>query len=347
MSIVASSYPLETGVFFMHRLRDDIIDVPGIKVGHWTDTESVTGCTVVICPSNTVGGVDVRGASPGTRETDLLRPENRVQEVHAVLLGGGSAFGLAAADGVMKYLEERSVGFRAGKHIVPIVPSAILFDLGLGDSSVRPDKCSGYNACVDSESEELLQGSVGVGTGATVGKTSKFVDSCKGGVGSSSRHVSGGVIVGALMAVNSVGSVHNPINGRLIAGPKDRNGVMMSAEQDLMSCRSDDMRCDTFNTTIGVIATNARLTKDQASRLATSGHDGIALSVRPAHLSGDGDTIFSLATKNESDHGIGLSGTYQIDQLLASAAACTSEAIVKAVTNAKGMGGISGVGDLL
>ena len=331
----------------MPRFRNDIIDVPGIRVGHWTDMESVTGCTVVICPSHTVGGVDVRGASPGTRETDLLRPENRVQEVHAVLLGGGSAFGLGASDGVMEYLEEKSVGFHAGDYVVPIVPSAILFDLGLGDSTVRPDKYSGYKACVDSESQGFSQGSVGAGTGATVGKTSRFVDSCKGGIGSSSRRIRGGIVVGSLMAVNSVGSVHDPTNGNLVAGPRNQNGVMVSAEQDLMNSCNDDRKCNSFNTTIGVIATNARLTKSQASRLATICHDGIALSVRPAHLSGDGDTIFSLAANEDSHSGIDLLGSFHMDQLFAAAVTCTSEAIVNAVTNAKGMGGISGLGDLV
>ncbi len=329
----------------MYQSRNDITDVPGIKVGHWTDMESVTGCSVVICPSHTVGAVDVRGASPGTRETDLLRPENRIQEIHAVLLGGGSAYGLAASDGVMEYLEEKSLGFKAGDHIVPIVPSAILFDLGLGDSTVRPDKTSGYKACVDSESQEFLQGSVGAGTGATVGKTSRFFDSCKGGIGSSSRLIQGGIIVGSLMAVNSVGSVHDPASGKLIAGPRNQNGVMISAEEDLVNSRTTEKGSNSFNTTIGVIATNARLTKGQASRLATSCHDGIALTVRPAHLTGDGDAIFSLAANQDSDDGIDLSGSFHMDQLLASAVVCTSEAIVNAVTRAKGMGGVPGLGD--
>ena len=330
---------------YVTNLRNDIIDVPGIKVGHWTDLESATGCTVVICPSHVVGGVDVRGASPGTRETDLLRPENSIQEIHAVLLGGGSAFGLAASDGVMKYLEEKSLGFRAGDQIIPIVPGAILFDLGLGNSSVRPDKISGYEACLDSETATLLQGSVGAGTGATVGKTSHIKNGFKGGIGSSSRYVGGGIVVGALMAVNSVGSIHDPVDGTLIAGPRNKHGVMVSAEEDLMKNQIPSEKQESFNTTIGVIATNARLTKSQTSRLATIGHDGIALSVRPAHLSGDGDTVFALASNVMSDVGIDLTPIYGMDQILVSAVSCVSEAIVKAVKNAKGVAGIPGLGD--
>ena len=201
-------------------MYDTITDVPGIQVGHYTDPVAVTGCTVVLCPEGAVGGVDVRGAAPGTRETDLLRPLNLVQQAHAVVLSGGSAYGLAAADGVMTYLEERGIGFPVGVGVVPIVASAILFDLAIGDPTVRPRPENGYQACVAADSTAPAQGSVGAGTGATVGKTLGPDRAVKGGLGCASRRV-GDYVVGALVAVNALGSIVDAETGRLVAGPRD------------------------------------------------------------------------------------------------------------------------------
>lgn len=256
-----------------------LTDVAGLRVGHWTDTEAATGCTVVLCPEGTVGSGQVRGGAPGTRETDLLRPGMLVEHVDAVLLSGGSAFGLAAASGVMDWLEERGRGFDTGLGLVPIVPAAVLFDLPVGDGSVRPGPAEGRAAC-DAATEDVPEGSVGAGTGATVGKVAGREHAVKGGVGTASLGEEG-VTVGALAVVNALGSVVDD-DGTVLAGP----------DPDAATPGSPSFG----NTTLAVVATDAGLSRDRAHLLAVAAHDGLARAVRPAHTMWDGDTVFTLAT---------------------------------------------------
>jgi len=285
-------------------LRDAITDVPGIKVGHWTNRRAATGCTVVLSTAGVIGGVDVRGAAPGTRETDLLRPENTVDEVHAVMITGGSAFGLDAAGGVMRYLEERGVGYRFGGQVVPIVPAANLFDLSVGLPR-RPDAAAGYRAAARATGGRVAEGSVGAGTGATVAKSAGRERLLKGGIGTASEQLDSGVIVGAIVAVNAGGSIRDPRSGEVLAAPRADGSGFIDLDAHLRRGeywpRSDDDGADgeepgPENTTLAVVATNARLTKAQASRLATVCHDGFARTIWPAHGGGDGDVIFALAT---------------------------------------------------
>jgi L-aminopeptidase/D-esterase-like protein len=293
-----------------------ITDVPGIRVGHHTDRAAITGCTVILCPPGTVGSVDVRGGAPGTSETEGLRPGMLVQEVHAVLLTGGSAFGLAAAGGVQRWLEERAIGFRAGPARVPIVPTAVLFDLGIGDPLVRPGPAEGYAACEKASADPIAEGSVGAGTGATVAKIPDPAFAVKGGVGSSSAR-DGDLVVGSLAAVNALGAV------------VESDGTPIAAN------RGDPAAPPAVwtyaNTTLVAVATNARLSKEQAQRAARAAHDGLANAVRPAHTLWDGDTAFSLATGQVEAH------VLRVEEL---AARTTSEAIRRGVRLAEGLGGI-------
>ena len=259
-----------------------ITDVPGISVGHWTDPSARTGCTVVLCPDGTVGSGEVRGGAPGTRETDLLRPGMLVHEVHAVLLTGGSAFGLAAADGVVRWLEERGTGFDTGVARVPIVPAAVLFDLGVGDGSVRPGPDAGYAAC-QAAGTDPGEGALGAGTGATVAKLHGPERAVSGGIGSAS--VAGaGVTVGALAAVNAYGEIVDD-EGAVLAGALPGDGD-----------QEPQLPWPGTSTTLAVVATDARLSRERAHLLAIAAHDGIARAVRPAHTMWDGDTVFTLAT---------------------------------------------------
>src|SRR6266700_1028193 len=255
-------------------MADSITDIPGIRVGHWTDLEAATGCTVVLCEQGAVAGVDVRGAAPATRETDLLRPGSLVGRAHAILLTGGSAFGLAAATGVMRFLEERGAGFSTQAGPVPIVPAAALFDLSIGRSDVRPDAESGYAACHAAD-ETMVEGCVGAGTGATVAKLGGPGGAIKSGIGTACIELPNGTLVAALVAVNAVGGVYDPNTGAAVATPR----TPMSAGTPLGGT----------NTTIGVIATTARLDSAGVNRLALWGHDGLALAIRPAHTLFDGD----------------------------------------------------------
>ena len=250
-------------------------------MGHWTNPVGLTGCTVILCPPGTTGSGEVRGGAPGTRETDLLRPGTLVAEVNAVLLTGGSAFGLAAADGVVRYLEERGVGFDAKVARVPIVPAAVLFDLGAGDPSARPGAAEGYEACA-AAGEDVPEGNVGAGTGATVAKLHGPDRALKGGLGTASRQ-HGELVVGALAAVNAYGEVLDE-NGVVLAGAGPGEGP---DEADSTG---------PFNTTLVVVATNAKLSKERANLLARAGQDAISEAIRPAHTMWDGDTVFSLAT---------------------------------------------------
>lgn len=319
-----------------------ITDVSGIRVGHWTDLEAATGCTVILTESGAVAGVDVRGDSPGTRETDLLKSTGRVKEVQALLLSGGSAFGLAAADGVMKYLEDHSAGFSVGQAVIPIVPSAILFDLNIGDGSVRPTSMSGYEACRVAGSGLFAVGNVGAGTGATVAKTSGMKCAIKSGLGSSSIRLKNGIVVGSLMVVNAIGSIHDPETGILVAGPRNAKGIMSSSFDDLVIGQSEYVVDVGGNTTIGVLATNADLSEKEVSHMATIGHDGLAMAVRPAHLAGDGDAIFSLAT----GHCGKTVGITEYNQILAAGVLCTFRAILNAVINAESLAGYPSVKDM-
>lgn len=272
--------------------------VPGIRVGHHTLEERPTGCTVVLAPEGTVGGVDVRGGAPGTRETDLLDPVNTVQIVNAVVLAGGSAFGLDAASGVVRYLEERGVGYSVGPVVrVPIVSAAILYDLGVGgDWTVRPGPECGYRAAAGATEGPVGSGSVGAGAGATVGKLAGMGRAMKGGVGSASITLPDGLVVAALVAVNAVGDVIDPATGRVVAGVRGEDGTTLADARVLLRGGSPPGGSAGRNTTIGVVATNARLTRAEVTRVALMAQDGYARAIYPAHTPGDGDTIFSLAT---------------------------------------------------
>ena len=296
----------------------------------------------MLCEDGAVGGVDVRGSSPGTRETDLLRPTSRVTHVHAVVLSGGSAYGLDAASGVMRYLAEKSIGHKVGPHIVPIVPAAILFDLGMVTDAVRPRPQQGYEACRAASTGPVAEGTVGAGTGATVAKLLGRARAVKGGLGTACVDLGDGLVVGAVVAVNAVGAVYDPDSGRLIAGPLDESGGagMVDLMESLLSPGFvAPARWPGADTTIGVVATSAPLTKEQANKIASVAHDGIALAIRPAHTMSDGDTMFALAT-----------GTYgespEMDRLCAATAASVSSAIVRGVSEADGLGGVAGVREL-
>jgi L-aminopeptidase/D-esterase-like protein len=318
---------------------DAITAVPGLRVGHWTNRRAATGCTVVLCEGGAVAAVDVRGGAPGTRETDVLRPGNLVDRVHAVLLSGGSAFGLDAATGVMRFLEERRVGFPTPGGPVPIVVGAVLYDLSVGRAGVRPDAEAGYAACRAARGGRFAQGSVGAGTGATVGKALGPTGAVKGGIGSAAEVLPGGVVVGALAAVNCFGEVVDPDSGRVLAGPRDAKGGF-AGTLDVLRKRPPSLFFGATNSTIGVVATNARLTREQAYRLAVMAHDGLARAVRPAHTPVDGDVFFALAT------GAGEAAA-DIIALGALAARAVERAIMRAVTEARGLAGVPSVRELL
>lgn len=271
--------------------KGSITDIKGVLAGHATDERGRTGCTVVIFKEGAVAGADVRGGAPGTRETDLMRPGNTVEKVHAILLAGGSAFGLDAASGVMRWLEERGVGFDAHVAKVPIVPAAVLFDLGVGDPKARPDAAMGYAACDAASDGELAGGAVGAGTGATVGKLLGAMFAMQGGVGTASMKTYGGATVAAVVAVNALGDVVDYTDNRILAGVRLPTGDFPGAQAILASGKMPDI-AGGANTTIGIVATDAALTKVQANRLATIAHDGLAWSIRPVHTALDGDTLF-------------------------------------------------------
>ena len=319
--------------------RDCITDVPGIKVGHYTDLTAATGCTVVLCEEGAVAGVDVRGSSPGTRETDLLKPTASVPEVQAVVLTGGSAFGLDSAGGVMRYLEERGIGHKVGDIVVPIVPAAVLFDLGIVTHTVRPGQAEGYQACLNASSGPVAEGTVGAGTGATVPKVLGPHRAVKGGIGTAAVNLGEGLTVGAIVAVNAIGGVFDPRTGALVAGPRTETGGMVDPLAALFSGEATDTGSPGANTTIGAVATNARLTKAHANKLASVAHDGLAIAVRPAHTTHDGDTMFALAT-GQTPVGD------DFDRLCAAGVDCVARAIVNGVRKAEGIGGVPSVREL-
>ena len=314
--------------------------VPGIRVGHYTDREHATGCTVVLSEGGAVGGVDVRGSAPGTRETDLLNPTAQVAEVHAVLLSGGSAFGLSAAQGVMSFLEERGTGIEFGGATIPIVPAAILFDLSLITSDIRPGPDEGRAACEAASYERVDEGTIGAGTGATVAKLLGRERAIKGGIGTASVDLGAGLQVGAIVSVNAVGGVVDPDTGSIVAGPVSDEGIMQdSIELITTPGFTREAPPAPTNTTIGVVATNATLTKAQASKLASVAHDGLAMAIRPTHMMSDGDTMFALATGTTD-------ATADVNRLCAAAVRSVSRAIIRAVRKAVGVGGIPSVADL-
>jgi L-aminopeptidase/D-esterase-like protein len=308
------------------KLKNAITDVRGIEVGHAQDDQALTGCTVILCRKGAVAGVDVRGGAPGTRETDLLNPINLVEKIHAVVLAGGSAFGLDAATGVMRYLEENKIGFNTGAAKVPIVPSAILYDLNIGRADVRPDAAMGYRAAASASSDTPTEGNAGAGTGASTGKILGMKRAMKAGVGTASINLDG-TIIGALVAVNPFGDVIDPTNGTRIAGV--RSGTTLQKMK-----RMQTSSVPRSNTVIGVIATNAKLTKAQATKVAQMAQDGIARTIRPAHTMFDGDTIFTLATC-EKKADASTVGAYAAEVL--------AEAILRAVRMAASAGGLPGL----
>lgn len=304
-----------------------ITDVDGIRVGHFTDGRRPTGCTVVLCEAGAVAGVDVRGASPGTRETDLLDPSNKIEHVHGIALSGGSAFGLDSAGGVMRYLEERGIGYATPYARVPIVPAAILFDLRLGDPKIRPDAEAGYRACLAAAAGAVEEGSIGAGAGATIGKIGPGLP-MKGGVGTASVRLPGGRVVGALVAVNCVGNIVDPSTGQVIAGCRAANG---RGFVDLVEWYRAGSPVEESNTTIGVIATNVAFSKAQMKKIAQMGHDGMARAINPIHTPWDGDTLFALSTGE-------IAGSIpDVGAIGAMAAQAVSEAILRAVKKARGL----------
>ena len=316
-----------------------LTSVDGIKVGHHTMPGRPTGCTVVLAEAGAVGGVDVRGSAPGTRETDLLSPLNLVDKVHAVVLAGGSAFGLDAASGVVRYLDQRGIGFPTDYGKVPIVPAAVLFDLGVGDPKIRPDASCGLAAAAGASTGPVAEGNVGAGAGATVGKLLGMPRAMKGGVGSASITLPGGLTVAALIVVNAFGDIVDPATGRVVAGVRTEDGKGLADARVLLRSGAAQKAPLGENSTIGVVVTNARLTKAQATKIAQMAHDGLARAISPIHTMYDGDTIFALATGT-------LAAETDPSTVGALAADVVAEAVLRGVRAATGLPGLPAARDL-
>ncbi len=326
-----------------------LTDIPGITVGHAQDLAAITGCTVVLCESGAIGGVDQRGGAPGTRETDAIRPMHLVNRIHAVILSGGSAFGLDAASGVMKYLEEKDIGYKAGEVKVPIVASAILFDLGIGDKLIRPDSQMGYDACKNASKQPPEQGNFGAGTGATVGKIFGMQHAMKAGIGHACIDAGNGVLVGAIVAVNAFGDVINPSNGNIVAGArcfqagpaKMGCGPVFADTLKTMNSRIGRVilgMVSIQNTVIGIVVTNAKLDNVSCNKVAQMAHNGIAKTIQPAHTMLDGDTMFCMATqKKKAD--INIIGALSVEAV--------SQAILNAIRYAEKIGGLESYSSLM
>jgi L-aminopeptidase/D-esterase-like protein len=324
-----------------------LTDVPGVRVGHFTLPEGRTGCTVVLADGEgAIGGVSQRGPAPGTRETDLLDPLNMVERVNAIVLSGGSAFGLDSAQGVMRYLEEKGVGFKTGAGVVPIVPGAVIFDLPfIGPSKMRPTADCGYKAAAAASNALVAEGNVGAGAGATVGKLGAFFNSntanirpMKGGVGSASITLPNGLIVAALAVVNALGDVIDPATGQVVAGMRNTDGKLADARKVLRAGVPGSAR-PVENTTLGIVATNAKLTKTQVNRIASMADDGLARAIYPSHTQADGDTVFALATGSWNvTPDLTIVGSLGADMM--------AEAIVRAVVKAKASNGVPSATDL-
>ncbi|MEO8257859.1 MAG: P1 family peptidase [Acidobacteriota bacterium] len=313
--------------------------VPGVKVGHFTLGGRPTGCTVVLTEAGATAGVDVRGTAPATRETDLLNPVDIVQQIHAIVLSGGSAFGLDSATGVMTYLEEKGIGFPFGGAYVPTVPAASLFDLAVGDSKIRPTADCGYQAAKAATSGPVVEGSVGAGAGATVGKFGGLDRAMKGGIGSAALTMPDGLIVAAIVAVNAAGDVIDPATGRVVAGVRTADGRGFTDARVLVRAGGRRAGGPGENTTIGIIATNAVLTKTQATRVAQMAHDGYARAISPSHTPNDGDAIFAIATGAQT-------GNASVGTIGELAAEVMADAILRAVRQATGVPGYPAVRDL-
>jgi L-aminopeptidase/D-esterase-like protein len=313
---------------------DNLCDVPGVLVGYATDREGLTGCTAVLFEEPAVVGVDVRGSSPGTRETDRLSPTGTVRRTHALLLTGGSAFGLAAVEGVVSFLEESDVGLDVGVARIPLVSAAVLFDLVVGSPAARPDLEMGYEAASSAKNGDFAQGSVGAGTGATVGKVLGMERAMKGGVGSASVRLDGGLVVGALAAVNAFGGIRDPIGGGILAGPRMVDGALGDTVE-LLPEADTRMRWGE-DTTLGIVATNADLSKTQASKVAQMAHDGLARAVEPVHTTVDGDVVFAASVGGVDA---------PTDVVGAWGARVMQEAILRAVRRAEGVPGIPSVSE--
>ena len=329
-------------------ITNSITDIPGILVGQAEDETALTGCTVILCKDGAVGGVNQRGGAPGTRETDLLRPMHMIQKVHAIMLAGGSAYGLDAAGGAMRYLEEQKIGVNTGPARVPIVPSAILFDLALGDAHTRPDKQMGYDACVKASADKPVEGNHGAGTGATVGKILGMGQAMKSGIGTSSMEVTAGVAIGAIVAVNAMGDIIDHKTSQIVAGARSiQKGPIKIGKEGFFANTLSIMQSKlgqaalTFagkqNTIIGVIATNAALDKEGANKFAEAASNGIAISTRPAFTMLDGDTIFGLSTGRKH---------VDLNLLCAFAPLVFAEAMLNAVLKAEPAGGLPSVQSL-
>ncbi|MBA2440982.1 MAG: P1 family peptidase [Rubrobacter sp.] len=310
----------------------NICDVPGVRVGHAADGEGITGCTAVLFDSPAVVGVDVRGSAPGTRETDLLDPVAWVEETHALLFTGGSAFGLAAASGVVDLLEERGVGYDTRAARIPLVPAAVIYDLAIGSTAARPDAAMGYRAAAAAESDDFPRGTAGVGTGATVGKILGMERAMKGGLGSASVQLPGGTVVAALAAVNAFGDVRDPQTGRILAGPRLEDGTPGDSLELMMDAMARFGWGE--STTLGLVATNARLTKPGVTRISRMAQDGLARTVYPAHTSVDGDTVFAASVP------AGDEVTAFADVVGAWGARAMQEAVLDAVRSAEPLGGV-------
>lgn len=321
-----------------------VTDVGGIRIGHFTDSRRPTGCTVMIFENGAVAGVDVRGSAPGTRETDLLNPIDTVQKINALVLTGGSAFGLDAASGVMRYLEENKMGFRIGSIVIPIVPAAVLYDLGVGDPRIRPDEQSGYAACQAASNTPPREGNVGAGAGATVGKMFGMQAAMKSGIGSASIRVgSSGLIVGAIVAVNAVGDVRDRKSGKIIAGARasDGQGFLDSMAQIVSGATLKELFGAKAggNSNIGIVATNAILSKSEVTKIAQMAHDGLARTINPIHTAFDGDTIFAAATSTSATRA-------DVTTIGSIGAEVMARAVNRAVRTASGIPGLPAHRDL-
>ena len=337
-SLLAAAYPLRA---VKAAPEGSLTSIPGIEVGHFTDARRPTGCTAVLFRKGAVAGVDVRGAAPGTRETDLLNPINTVQEIHAIMLSGGSSYGLDTATGAMRFLEEHGIGYHMGKQVVPIVPAAILYDLSIGDGHIRPDAAAGYAACQAASGARVAEGSVGAGAGATIGKFFGPKSMMKSGLGSAGQAVGAtGIMVAAIVAVNAVGDVIDPSTGHIVAGARKPDGSgfidTMARWREGQGSRENQAG---RNTTIGVVATNAIFDKAQMTKIAQMAHDGLARAINPVHTIMDGDTIFAVTTgaaKSPMDYGV----------VGAIAAEVLAEAVLRAVRLATGVLSISAYRDI-
>ncbi|MFN2195052.1 MAG: P1 family peptidase [Anaerolineales bacterium] len=329
----------------MNSLSNTLTDIPGLLVGHAQDAAALTGCTVILCPQGAVGGVDQRGGAPGTRETDLLHPMHLVNQVHGVLLTGGSAFGLDAAAGVMRWLEEQNIGFDVGVSRVPIVPAAVIFDLDVGSAQVRPDAAMGYLACQQATDTPVPVGNIGAGTGATVGKVLGPTQATRGGLGCATIQAGDWLRVSALMVVNVLGEVVDPATGQIVAGaraPQAQAGQpvfvpTLEVLKQLANQPNPSAGAGSTNTVVGVVATNARLSKEEINKVAQMAQDGLARAIRPAHTMYDGDTIFALSTGNQ---------TADVSLVGALAAEAVAGAILNAVLSADPAGGLPAAKDV-